>query len=318
MEANKGFFYRNKAYILVGFGFILLTYWYFWLASIADIKYIERFILRMLHGDFTGLLQPYESLGHYQKMVAGLFGPHYKAIAPEDVRAFLDRQELLPWVFAVEFAAFFIAFIVQKGRKKVVVNNPEDRVQIYSLFQRIVILLNILMVIYIFVTGFSITFGNWTGGGEIARFMRKTHEIVGLFWIPVWFVVTVIAFKDIKYFIRPSSKLWKKIILPGSYEPMKRINYYMFVIFGFVLVVSGFLLWYFFAAGEPVATTIQLRRLLLFMHFMGSAILSFFLLETVYAYFISVGGYLPAVITGKAPREYIKQVSPSALKEIKE
>ncbi len=26
--------------------------------------------------------------------------------------------------------------------------------------------------------------------------MRATHEVVGVAWIPVWFIVTVIAFKE--------------------------------------------------------------------------------------------------------------------------
>jgi len=311
METKQGFFFRNKAYILVGFGFILLTIWYFWLATIADIGYVYHFLLNILKGDFSGSVQPVDSLGHYKQEVSVLFGPNYNTIAPEVIRSFNERQHILPYVFMVEFLGFLIAFIIQKGRKHVEIKHPEDKIKVYSLFQRTVIFLNIVMVIYIFITGFSITFGNWTGGGEVASFMRKTHEIVGLAWIPIWLFIMIIAFKDIKIFKKQSL-----FFLAGRYTPLKRINYYMFVIFGFVLVVSGFLIWYLFAIHAPVPETIQLRRLLLFFHFMGSAILSFFLFDTVYAYFVSVGGYLPSVISGKAYREYLEEVDPSILEEV--
>ena len=189
---------------------MLLTYWYFWLTSIADINYVYQFILQMLKGNFTGQIVPFDSLTQYQQMEVGLFGPRYDAIAPEVIRAFEERQHLLPWVFLFEFCLFTIMFIIVKGRKQAKITRENEKVQVYSLFQRVVLLLNIVIMIYLFITGFSITFGNWTGGGYIPRLMRATHEVVGVAWIPVWFIVTVIAFKDHKYFVRPSSKIWHK------------------------------------------------------------------------------------------------------------
>jgi formate dehydrogenase subunit gamma len=148
--------------------------------------------------------------------------------------------------------------------------------------------------------------------------MRATHEVVGVAWIPVWFIVTVIAFKDHKYFVRPSSKIWHKFFLRGKYEPMNRINYYMYVAFGFLLVLSGFIIWYMFPDAATHAQTIQIKRFILFIHFMGSAIISFFTFETVYSYFVSVKGYIPGVITGKLPIEYLEQLRPDVLEEDKD
>ena len=187
--------------------------------------------------------------------------------------------------------------------------------QVYSLFQRVVLMLNIIIMIYLFITGFSITFGNWTGGGEIARLMRSTHEIVGVGWIPVWLIMTIIAFKDHKFFIRPSKKIWNKFFLRGSYKPMNRINYYAYVAFGFLLVLSGFIIWWMAPDAATHAETIQFKRFILFIHFMGSAIISFFIFETVYSYFVSVKGYIPGIITGKLPVEYLEQLRPDVLEE---
>ena len=312
---NKSFLSEYKAYFIIGFLFILLTYWYFWLATIADINYVYQFLLQMAQGNFTGQVVPFESLTHYQQMEVGLFGPRYDAIAPEVIRAFEERQHLLPIVFLVEFFLFLTMFIVAKGRKQAEITRENDKVQVYSLFQRVVILSNIVIMIYLFITGFSITFGNWTGGGYLARMMRATHEIVGLGWMPVWFIMTIIAFKDHKYFVRPSVKIWNKIFLRGKYKHMDRINYYMFVAFGSMLVVSGFVIWYLFPEAATNAQTIQIKRFVLFIHFMGSAIISFFTFETVYSYFVSVKGYIPGVITGKLPIEYLEQIRPDVLEE---
>jgi formate dehydrogenase subunit gamma len=310
---NKSFLSEYKVYLFIGFIFVLLTYWYFWLATIADISYVYEFILQMIQGNFTGQIVPFDSLTHYQQKEVGLFGPDYHAIAPEVIRAFEERQHLLPIVFVVEILLFSTMFIVAKGRKQAKITRKEDTVIVYSVFQRLVLLLNIIIMIYLFITGFSITFGNWTGGGELARFMRATHEMVGLGWMPIWFIMTIIAFKDHKYFLRPSIKVWNKIFLRGKYEPMNRVNYYAYVAFGFLLVLSGFIIWFMYPDAATHSETIQFKRLILFVHFMGSAIISFFTFETIYSYFVSVKGYIPGVITGKLPVEYLEQFRPEIL-----
>lgn len=315
METNKSFFNQNKAYIFVGLGFMALTYWYFWLVTIFDLNYVYQFILRIFQGDISGQLVPLEGMNRYQQMEAGVFGPRYDTIAPEVIRAFEERQILLPYVFAVEFIAFTIAFIVL-GRKKADITKPDDTVQVYSLFQRVALVLNIVIMIYLFITGFSITFGNITGGGSLAYFMRWTHEVVGLGWIPIWLIITVIAFKDHKFFKRPSGKLWNRIFLRGKYKPMYRLNYFAYVAFGFLLVLSGFLIWFIFPTAENYVEVIQFRRLMLFVHFMGSAIISFFIFETIYSYVVSVKGYLPGLISGRLPREYLEQIRPDTLEEM--
>jgi len=312
---NKSFLSEYKVYLIIGLLFAILTYWYFWLATIADIGYVYQFLLQIAQGNITGLVVPYESLTHHQQMEATLFGSNYNAIAPEVIRAFEERQHLLPIVFAVELVLFATMFIIAKGRKQATITREEDMVQVYSLFQRIVLMLNIIIMIYLFITGFSITFGNWTGGGEVARFMRSTHEIVGVGWIPVWLIMTIIAFKDHKHFSRPTMKIWNKIFLRGSYKPMNRINYYAYVAFGFLLVLSGFIIWWMAPDAATHAQTIQFKRFILFIHFMGSAIISFFTFETIYSYFVSVKGYIPGIITGKLPVEYLEQLRPDVLEE---
>lgn len=312
---TKSFLREYKVYLIIGLLFAVLTYWYFWLATIADIGYVYQFLLQMVQGNINGQVVPYETLSHHEQMEVTLFGPEYDAIAPEVIRAFEERQHLLPIVFAFEFVLFGIMFIIAKGRKQAKITKMDEKVQVYSVFQRVVLMANIIIMIYLFITGFSITFGNWTGGGEAARFMRATHEIVGVGWIPIWLLMTIIAFKDHKFFVRPTAKIWNKIFLRGKYEPMNRINYYAYVAFGFLLVLSGFIIWWMAPDAATHAQTIQFKRFILFIHFMGSAIISFFTFETVYSYFVSVKGYIPGIITGKLPVEYLEQLRPDVLEE---
>lgn len=303
-----------KAYILVGIGFALLTYWYFWLATIADLNYVLAYVIEMFKLNFNGQVVPLESLsrGDYQSVM--MFGPDYDAIAPEVVRAFEERQHLLPYVFLAELVLFVIIYFSTGGRKEAKITRPDDLIQVHSLFQRMVLLGNILVVIYLVITGFSITFGNITGGGHLAYLMRQTHEIVGLFWIPIWLLVTIIAFKDHKYFMRPSVK-WSKFFLKGLYTHSQRINYFAFVIFGFILGFSGFWIWFLQPDFASHAQVIQFKRIILFGHFMGSAVITFFIAETIYTYVVSVKGYLPGLITGKYPKEYLEKFHPEILEE---
>ena len=113
-------------------------------------------------------------------MEVKLFGPRYDAIAPEVIRAFwrdsIYCQLYFCWVFLI------FNNVYHCKRKKTSKNHKRKwkSTNYIQGFQRLVILLNIVIMIYLFITGFSITFGNWTGGGYITKTYETTHEIVGL------------------------------------------------------------------------------------------------------------------------------------------
>ena len=46
-------------------------------------------------------------------------------------------------------------FIVAKEEKQAKITRENEKVQVYSLFQRVVLLLNIVIMIYLFITGFQ-------------------------------------------------------------------------------------------------------------------------------------------------------------------
>jgi formate dehydrogenase subunit gamma len=175
-------------------------------------------------------------------------------------------------------------------------------------------ILNIIIMVTLVITGFNITWGLRSGGGDIAFFLRGLHEVTGIAWLPIWLLMSIIAFKDAKLLFNNS--LTKKLILPGKYKPMKRVIYFFFVMMGGGLLVSGILIWYLHPDAFTNAHYIQFKRLLLYIHFGSSVLIMFFMMDFVYSTVVSIKGNLKGIITGKYPREHLEQLAPDILKDI--
>lgn len=309
---NSSFFSKNKAYILTfaGLGFVGFIFLEF--LMIIDWNYFIKYKLHILMGgSLDGVLTPPSS--SYEAMTNAAFGPNYEAFAPEIIRASNERQLYIWWVFVAEIALFCGMYLFQ-GRRTPVVKNPNDEVVVFNTFQRSVIWLNVAIMIALIITGFNITWGLRSGGGVLPFLLRGTHEITGLIWFPVWLLMSIVAFKDSKLLFQNS--LTKKIIIPGSYKPMKRIIYYFFVIMGAGLLVSGFIIWYLHPDAYTNAHFIQFKRMMLYVHFGSSVLLMFFIMDFVYSALVAVKGNYKGLITGKYPREHLEQIAPDVLKEL--
>ena len=311
---NSSFFSRNKAYIYTFAGLGLVGFVFLEFLMIIDWNYFIKYKLHILFGgNLDGVLTPPSS--SYEAMSNAAFGPNYEAFAPEIIRASNERQLYIWWVFVAEIALFCGMYLFQ-GRRTPVVKNPNDQVMVFNLFQRSVIWLNVFIMITLIITGFNITWGLRSGGGELAFLLRGTHEITGLIWFPVWLLMSIVAFKDSKLLFKNS--LTKKIVIPGSYKPMKRIIYYFFVIMGAGLLVSGFIIWFLHPDAYTHAQFIQFKRMMLYVHFGSSVLLMFFIMDFVYSALVAVKGNYKGLVSGKYPREHLEQIAPDVLKELEE
>jgi len=311
---SSTFFTRNKAYIFTLLGLGLVGFVFVGFMMIMDWEYFLKYPLHViLTGDTSGVLV--EPTSNYQAMVNAAFGPSYNSIAPEIIRASNERQEFIWWVFVAEIAIFCFMY-AKYGRKTAIVTNPSDEVQVFSIFHRAVIWLNIIVISALIITGFNITWGMRSGGGDIAFFLRSSHEMLGLVWLPLWFAMTLIAFKDAKILFNNS--LSKKLILKGSYSPMGRIIFIVFVLMGGGLIFSGITIWYIHPDAFTHSEFIQLKRYLLYVHFGASVLIMFFLMDFVYSVMVAVKGNLKGLITGKYPREHLEQLAPDVLRDIEE
>lgn len=311
---NSSFFDRNKAYIYTFAGLGLVGFIFLEFLMVVDWNYFIKYKLHILFGgSLDGILVPATS--SYEAMSNAAFGPNYEAFAPEIVRASNERQLYIWWVFVAEIALFCGMYLFQ-GRRAPVVKNPNDQVEVFNLFQRGVIWLNVAIMITLIITGFNITWGLRSGGGELAFLLRGTHEMTGLVWIPIWMLMSIVAFKDSKLLLINS--LTRKIVIPGTYKPMKRIIYYFFVIMGAGLIVSGFVIWFLHPDAYTNAQFIQFKRMMLYVHFGSSVLLMFFIMDFVYSALVAVKGNYKGLITGKYPREHLEQIAPDVLKELDE
>lgn len=309
---NSSFFERNKAYILTLVGLGLVGFVFVNFLMIMDWEYLIKYTIHAITGGgLDGVVTPPDTT--YKAMVNAAFGPNYEAIAPEIIRASNERQLFIWWVFVAEIAIFCVMYTFY-GRKSAVVTRPEDQVEVFSLFHRSIIWLNVIIVITLVITGFNITWSLRSEGGFIPYLLRGTHELTGLIWFPIWLLMSIIAFKDIKLLSKNS--LLNKIILPGKYKPMKRIIFIVFVLMGAGLLTSGFIIWFLHPDAYTHADFIQLKRALLYVHFGSSVLIMFFLMDFVYSALIAVKGNLKGLITGKYPREYLEQLAPDILEEI--
>lgn len=309
---NSSFYQRNRAYILTLLGLSLVGVIFIEFLMIIDWKYFIQYKLKiLLTGNLDGVLTSPSST--YEAMVNKAFGPAYEAFAPEIIRASNERQLFIWWVFVAEIAIFCYMYVVY-GRKSAVITKPEDEVQVFSLFHRAIMILNIIIMVTLVITGFNITWGLRSGGGDIAFFLRGLHEVTGIAWLPVWLVMSIIAFKDAKLLFNNS--LTKKLILPGKYKPMKRVIYFFFVLMGGGLIVSGILIWYLHPDAFTNAQIIQFKRLLLYIHFGSSVLIMFFMMDFVYSTLVAVKGNFKGIITGRYPKEHLEQLAPDVLADI--
>jgi cytochrome b subunit of formate dehydrogenase len=309
---NSSFYSRNKAYILTLLGLSLVGFVFVKFLMIIDWEYLFKYTFHVIAGgNLDGVLTPPTST--YEAMINAAYGPNYKTIAPEIIRASNERQLYIWWVFVAEIAIFCTMYAIY-GRKSALITNPTDEVEVFSLFHRAVIWLNIIIVLTLIITGFNITWSLRSEGGYIPFILRGTHEFTGLIWLPIWFIMSIIAFKDAKLLINNS--LINKIVLPGIYKPMKRIIFIVFVLMGASLLVSGILIWYIHPDAYTNAQFIQFKRALLYVHFGASVLIMFFLMDFVYSALIAVKGNFKGLITGKYPRQHLEQLAPDVLADI--
>lgn len=308
---NKSFFKKYEAYILTAIAFTLLNIWYFNI-TVADMGLVVQFIA-VKTGHLLGIYDELPRLTAGDPIGNKVFSGDYALFAPEVMRASAERAEYLPWVFSIEITVFALMFIFL-GRKEAKLTRPDDLVTVFSPFQRAVIWANIFMMICLIISGFNITFGDRSQGGMIPYYLRQLHELVGFMWAPVFMAMTILAFKDCKLLKKTSLA---SVMFKGAFTPTERVGYYAYAIFGTLIVVSGLYMFLVHPHSLINAETINMRRLMLFSHFAGTAIFMFFTLEYVYSSAVAVKGYLRGLWSGKYPREYLEKFHPEIASELK-
>ncbi|MDR2905473.1 MAG: cytochrome b/b6 domain-containing protein [Helicobacteraceae bacterium] len=315
MAANNAietFFKRNQAYFWTALGLGIGGSFFVFVLLIVDWNYFFRYTIALItEGNYQGVLDPPAS--NLEVMKNAAFGPVYDAFAPEIIRGSNERQLLIWYLFLFE-AAIFALMYVFFGRKSAVITRPNDTVEVFTPFQRLVIWSNVAIVVFLIVSGFNITWALRSEGGMIPYYLRSFHEIVGLAWIPLWLVTSIMTFKDCPILRKHSAF---QFFMPGRYKPFRRIIWFFYVTMGGGLILSGFFLWFLHPNALTNAELIQLKRTFIYFHFGTSLPLMFFLLDFAHSVTTAIRGNLGYLWTGRFPREHLEQLDPEVLEDLK-
>jgi formate dehydrogenase subunit gamma len=310
--SNESFFKRNQAYFWTALGLAIGGSLFVFVIVVIDWNYFIRYTIALLtDGNYQGVLDAPQSAKEAMRNAA--FGPEYLAFAPEVIRGSHERQMLIWYLFLFE-ASLFALLYVFGGRKEAKITRPNDLVEVFTPFQRLVIWSNVGVVAFLIISGFNITWSLRSEGGTIPYYLRICHEIVGLGWLPLWLITSIMTFKDCPILRRHSLF---RFFMAGRYKPFRRIIWFFYVSMGGGLLLSGYLLWYLHPSEVVNAEVIQLKRTLIYFHFGTSLPLMFFLIDFTHAVTTAIKGNVKYLWTGKFPREHLEQLDPDTLEDLK-
>lgn len=310
-QVSTTFMQKYGAYIYTAIGLGVVGTIFVGTMMIMDWGYLLSYAIQVVTtGNLDGVVTAPQS--NYDHFVNSAFGPAYTSIASEIVRASNERQAYIWYIFLAEILIFAVVYAMH-GRKEATITKPNDLVRVFTPFQLFVIWGNIAIVIFLIISGFNITWGLRSEGGDLPRLLRASHEMMGIIWFPFWLLASIMVFKDAKMILKHSSF---GFFMPGDFKPMKRVIYVFFVAMGAGLLVSGFLIYYIHPNSLIHAETIQFKRALLYVHFGASVLIMFFLFDLVYSSVIATKGYFKGLLSGKYPREYLEQLYPDILEDL--
>ncbi|GHV01418.1 hypothetical protein AGMMS49521_1610 [Campylobacterota bacterium] len=311
-QTNDSFFWRNRAYIFTALGLAIGGSFFIFVLLVVDWNYFIRYTIALItEGNYQGVLNA--PADNYEAMKNAAFGPGYNAFAPEVIRGSNERQLLIWYLFLFE-ASIFAVMYAFVGRATATITRPNDLITVFTPWQRLIIWSNVAVVVFLIISGFNITWALRSEGGTIPYYLRLFHEYVGLGWLPLWLITSIMTFKDCPI-LRKNSAF--KFFMPGRYHPFKRIIWFFYVAMGGGLLLSGILLWYLHPSDVVNAEVIQLKRTFIYFHFGTSLPIMFFLLDFAYSVTVAIKGNIKYLWTGKFPREHLEQLDPEVLEELK-
>ncbi|MDR2639412.1 MAG: cytochrome b/b6 domain-containing protein [Helicobacteraceae bacterium] len=310
--SNESFFKRNQAYFWTALGLGVGGGFFIAVLLVVDWNYLGRYTIALLtDGNYQGIVDPPAT--NYEAMKNAAFGPAYNAIAPEVIRGSNERQLLIWYLFLFEVSLFALMYVFT-GRKAAKITRPDDLVQVFTPFQRLIIWSNVAVIVYLIISGFNITWSLRSEGGAIPYYLRVSHEIVGLAWLPLWLITTIMTFKDCPILRKHTAF---RFFMAGRYKPFKRIIWFFYAMMGGGLLLSGYLLWYLHPSEVVNAEVIQLKRTLIYFHFGTSLPMMFFLLDFAHSVTTAIRGNIKYLWTGKFPREHLEQLDPEVLIDLR-
>jgi formate dehydrogenase subunit gamma len=216
------------------------------------------------------------------------------------------RTSVLVPAFAIAIGAFVIlalAHFFTFGRKDVTAKNAKDAIPWWTLTERIVHAIVLVTFILLTLTGLSITFGRFLGGGTAELLMRQLHELSGFAFTP-FIVIMVLSWVrhaiprayDIKWLKHAGGYLgYKGALKSGKFNAGQKLWFWIMAAASAILIWTGF--GEYFQIGA-----LPTFRMYVVLHF--SAAVPIVLMFIVHLYMSSLGarGQITAMISGKVSK----------------
>lgn len=200
-------------------------------------------------------------------------------------------------VIVAVVGTFLLHFLVI-GPKKF--SHEGRKVLVFSIFNRIVHWFAAISFLVIFLSGLSIMFGKYLGGGSFVLFLRYAHSTSAVVFVPfailmllMWLKNMIIAPGDITWFLRFGGYLSKnENIMPvGKFNPGQKSWFWLGTLGGMIMAYTGYFLFTF------NASTDTLRIYVMIHNGLGVAFAVLFLVH-LYMSLFAIKGSLQSMISG--------------------
>lgn len=224
--------------------------------------------------------------------------------------------------------AVFLAHYLIVGPKSF--SHDGKKIFAFSVLARFIHWVAAVGFILLIPTGLVMVFGSYFGGGTFVRLCRLFHEIGTLFFalslLPMFFMWVLHMFPttdDIKWMMIVGGYLSKKKVpVPaGKYNAGQKIWFWIATFGGFVMVVTGALMYFNnvnmgFIASSVDMKQINLLRISAIVHnVLGMAVVAMFFTHVYMAVF-AIKGSLHSMISGYKEEEEVKILHSSWYKEL--
>jgi len=229
---------------------------------------------------------------------------------------FLRDSLIIPSFFFAMLVMVAVLFWHYKkfGPKNMEIQGEGDVIEWWSLTERVNHAVMVVAFFLLMLSGLTITFGKVLPSGVL---VRALHELVGFVFAPSLALMLVLWFKnglfksyDAEWFKHMGGYLGevKVKLTAGKFNAGQKLFYWVVILSGIILTVSGFAL--FLEFGNPAE-----RRMWLVLHFYSMIPLILMVFLHVYLAVWGVKGALRGMIDGKFSKKAAETYHKEALKD---
>lgn len=218
---------------------------------------------------------------------------------------YLRQSPVIPsfGVAIVAFVVIALGHFFTFGPKDMSASGPDDVIPWWTLTERILHAIIVVSFCTLLVSGLSITFGRYLGGGTSTLVLRTMHEYAGFVYGPVFVVLILIWTRDalfrsydLEWFAKFGGYLgYKGELRSGKFNAGQKLYFWIMAVTGVIHILSGYAL--FFQYGNMADL-----RFYVVMHFLSTIPMVLMFLVHLYMTTLGTRGAMMGMINGRFSR----------------